>query len=64
MDLATTVEVTLIDKRVQLVPTGVFGPLKLDNQAVGALLLGRSSDALKGLLIIPGVIDADYTGEI
>ncbi|NXI60818.1 DUT nucleotidohydrolase, partial [Chloroceryle aenea] len=30
----------------------------------GALLMGRSSSAIKGLIIIPELIDADYTGEI
>ncbi|NWU88304.1 POK9 protein, partial [Onychorhynchus coronatus] len=30
----------------------------------GALLLGRSSVTLMGLFVLPGVIDADYTGEI
>ena len=28
---------------------------------IGALLIGRSS---AGLIVLPGVIDADYTGEI
>lgn len=64
VDLASTVEITLFDKSVQLIPTGVFGPLRINGQAVGALLLGRSSAALKGLLIVPGLVDADYTGEI
>ncbi|NWU88045.1 POK9 protein, partial [Onychorhynchus coronatus] len=30
----------------------------------GALLLGRSSTALNGLVVVPGLIDADYVGEI
>ncbi|NWX42837.1 POK9 protein, partial [Steatornis caripensis] len=64
VDVATTVEETLLDRMTQLLPTGVYGPLKVNGQAVGALLLGRSSAALKGLTVIPGVIDADYTGEI
>ena len=28
------------------------------------LLLGRSSSALKGLMIHPGVIDSDYEGQV
>lgn len=45
----------------QALPTGVYGPLP--SGTVG-LLLGRSSWSLKGLQVLPGVIDADYTGEI
>ena len=37
------------------------GPLPKDT--VG-LLLGRSSSALKGLMIHPGVIDSDYEGQV
>ena len=44
-----------------LVPTNVWGPLQ---SGYFGLLKGRSSSALKGLNIIPGVIDADYQGEI
>lgn len=31
---------------------------------MGALLLGRSSASMMGLFVLPGVIDADFTGEI
>ncbi|KFV02606.1 hypothetical protein N340_00514, partial [Tauraco erythrolophus] len=30
----------------------------------GALLIGRSSTGLRGLIVLPGLIDADYTGNI
>ena len=40
---------------------GVYGPLPFGS--VG-LLLGFSSDFMKGISILPRVIDADYTGEI
>lgn len=43
------------------VPTGTYGPLP---PGTVGLIIGRSSSSLKGLIIIPGVIDADYTGEI
>lgn len=46
---------------MQALPTGVYGPLPAGT--VG-LLLGRSSTTMKGLLVTPGVFDADYTGEI
>ena len=41
--------------------TNVFGPLP---KGTFALVLGHSSAALRGLTIIPGVIDSDYVGEI
>lgn len=43
------------------IPTGIWGPLP---QNTFGLLLGRSSSTLKGLVVYPGVIDSDYTGEI
>lgn len=46
---------------VQIIPTNVFGPLP---KGTVGLLLGRSSSALKGLQITPGVIDPDFTGEL
>lgn len=46
---------------MQALPTGVFGPLPAGTMG---LILGRSSVTMKGILVAPGVIDADYTGEI
>lgn len=46
---------------VQAIPTGVFGPLPPNTWG---LILGRSSIALKGIQVFPGVIDSDYQGEI
>lgn len=46
---------------MQTLPTGVYGPLPPGTMG---LLLGRSSSTMKGLLVAPGVIDQDYTGEI
>ncbi|NXB46919.1 POK9 protein, partial [Leucopsar rothschildi] len=63
LDLAVTVDVTLIDNRPQKVPTGVKGPLIIGGQAHGALL-GWSSSSMKGLFVLPGHIDVDYNGEI
>lgn len=45
----------------QALPTGTFGPLP---QGTVGIILGRSSMCMKGLTIIPGVIDADYEGEL
>ncbi|NXB06940.1 POK9 protein, partial [Cnemophilus loriae] len=64
LNLATSIDITLVDTAVTTVPTGVCGPVVAQGQNVGALLLGRSSAAIKGLIVIPGLIDADYTGEI
>ncbi|NXW68839.1 POK9 protein, partial [Hirundo rustica] len=64
IDLAAAVDVTLIDSRVQRFPPGVTGPIYDKNSALGALLVGRSSTGLSGLIVLPGVLDADYTGEI
>lgn len=61
MDLATAHTVTLTDSTVTLIPTGVMGPL---GDRRSALLLGRSSVTRMGLFVLPGVIDADHTGEI
>lgn len=46
---------------VQLVESNCSGPLPPNS--VG-LLLGRSSVALRGLAVIPGVVDSDYTGTV
>nr|UKS89470.1 protease [Bovine retrovirus CH15]UKS89474.1 protease [Bovine retrovirus CH15] len=43
------------------VPTGIYGPLP---QGTFGLLMGRSSLTMKGVTVHPGVIDADYQGEI
>ncbi|NXA57250.1 POK9 protein, partial [Nothocercus julius] len=61
LDLATSRDETLNDTQVMLIPTGVFGPLGKKRQA---LLLGCSSTTRMGLFVLPGVIDADCTGEI
>ena len=46
---------------VQLVESDFKGPLPPNT--VG-LLLGRSSVTLQGLVVHPGVIDSDYTGQV
>ncbi|NWU69205.1 POK9 protein, partial [Pterocles burchelli] len=64
LDLATTVDVTLIDTKPVRVPTGVKGPLVVNGQPCCALLLGCSSATMKGLTIAPGLVDVDFTGHI
>ena len=48
-------------RSVYKLKTNVFGPLP---KGTFGLVLGHSSAALRGLTIIPGVIDSDYVGEI
>ena len=43
------------------VPSDFHGPLPQDTMG---LILGRSSITFKGLIVHPGVIDQDYTGEL
>ncbi|NXQ50667.1 POK9 protein, partial [Catharus fuscescens] len=65
IDLAAAVDVTLLASSVQTIPTGITRPIyHEENSALGALLFGRSSSGLAGLIVLPGVIDADYMGEI
>lgn len=45
----------------QIINTGVYGPLP---KGTAGIILGRSSITLKGLTILPGLIDEDYEGEI
>ncbi|NXC30020.1 POK9 protein, partial [Campylorhamphus procurvoides] len=63
LDLAAAVTVTLTSTAPQKIPTTTFGPLH-PQKIVGALLIGRSSSGLHGLCVLPGVIDADYCGQI
>ncbi|NXW32030.1 POK9 protein, partial [Phaetusa simplex] len=43
------------------IPTDMKGPL---GYGLSALLLGRSSVTRQGLFVLPGVIDADFSGVI
>lgn len=61
VDLAAAQSVTLTDSTVTLIPAGVMGPLGVGRSA---FLLGHSAVTWMGLLVLPGVTDADYTGEI
>ncbi|NXJ48652.1 POK9 protein, partial [Spizaetus tyrannus] len=61
VDLATSAETIISDTSVALIPTGTCGPL---GHGMAALLIRRSSTTLRGLFVLPGIIDADYEGEI
>ena len=45
----------------QALGTEVFGPIP--ENSVG-LVLGRSSSVLKGIKVLPGIIDSSHSGEI
>ncbi|NXW97804.1 POK9 protein, partial [Larus smithsonianus] len=61
MDVATATDITIIDQKVHCVPLTLYGPL---GRGLSALLIGRSSTTAQGLFVLPGVIDADYIGQI
>ncbi|NXF61242.1 POK9 protein, partial [Ciccaba nigrolineata] len=61
VDLAVNTNVTLSDHQVQVVPSTAKGPLGF---GLSALLIGRSSASKQGIFVLPGVIDADYSGTI
>lgn len=62
LDLSSSAYTVLTPEMgVQALPTGIYGPLL---PGTAGLLLGRSSATMAGLMIAPGVIDGDYTGEI
>jgi len=56
--------VTLLDSRPTRIKTGLIGPVIVNKEPVGALLIGRSSATMNGLQILTGLIDKDYFGEI
>ena len=62
LDLSSTTTTILTpDVPVTPIPTGVAGPL---SEGIVRLVLGRSSLSFQGILVVPGVVDSDYTGEI
>lgn len=64
IDIETTEDVTLLSDSVVKIPSNVTGPVSDVTSNIGGLLLGRSSSSVRGLIVSPGVIDADYTGNI
>lgn len=51
----------MINDQVQVVESNMKGPLGF---GLSALLIGRSSTSVQGIFVLPGLIDADYTGPI
>uniref|UniRef100_A0A8C6IYH2 dUTPase-like domain-containing protein n=1 Tax=Melopsittacus undulatus TaxID=13146 RepID=A0A8C6IYH2_MELUD len=59
--VATAIDFTITDTSVHCIPSTLSGPL---GHGLCALLLGRSSTSRTGVFVLPGVVDADYTGNI
>ncbi|KFP70723.1 hypothetical protein N310_11448, partial [Acanthisitta chloris] len=64
LDLAASTDVDLFTTQIYKIPTGLFGPLLLNGQQTGGLIIGRSSATISGIIIETGLIDADAQGEI
>ncbi|NXJ14991.1 POK9 protein, partial [Odontophorus gujanensis] len=64
LDLASAVDITLTSTKPVRVSAGTFAPVLVNGRPVGGLILGQSLATLLGLFVLPGVIDADYKGEI
>ncbi|XP_069737370.1 uncharacterized protein [Phaenicophaeus curvirostris] len=60
-DVSTADTVTLTTQGVHKVPLDAWGPI---GNGLSALLIGRSSATIQGLMVHVGVIDADYEGQI
>ncbi|TRZ07689.1 hypothetical protein HGM15179_019421 [Zosterops borbonicus] len=61
MDVSTSISVTITTLKVNKVPLKAQGPI---GKGLSALLIGRSSATFQGIYVHPGVIDADFTGQI
>lgn len=61
MDVCTAATVVLESSEIRKVPLEAFGPL---GGGMSALLMGRSSATLQGIIVHLGLIDADFTGQI
>ncbi|NWU73659.1 POK9 protein, partial [Pterocles burchelli] len=59
VDVEIAVDYTVIDTLVHCIPSKLQRPL---GHNLCALLLGCSSTSRKGVFVLPGVIDADFTG--
>ena len=62
LDLSsTTTKILTTDLPVTPIPTGMPGPLP---EGIVGLVLGRSLLSFQGILVVPALVDSDYTGEI
>ncbi|TRZ07167.1 hypothetical protein HGM15179_019939, partial [Zosterops borbonicus] len=67
LDLAATIDVTILTTaplwRRNTIALRLI-PLIIQGQKLGGLIIGQSSASLMGLFVLPGILDADYNGEI
>uniref|UniRef100_A0A8V5FRF6 Uncharacterized protein n=1 Tax=Melopsittacus undulatus TaxID=13146 RepID=A0A8V5FRF6_MELUD len=61
VDLATAIDITLLDTQVRLVNSVLWGPL---GRGLSMLLIRHSSVSRHGFFVVPGLIDADFRGNI
>ena len=62
LDLSSAMAIILTpDVPIAQIPTGGASPLPED---IVRLVLGHSLLSFQGILVVPGVVDSDYTGEI
>uniref|UniRef100_A0A8V5GZ61 dUTPase-like domain-containing protein n=1 Tax=Melopsittacus undulatus TaxID=13146 RepID=A0A8V5GZ61_MELUD len=61
VDLATAVDITLLNTQVRLVDSVLWGPL---GRGLSVLLIGHSSVSHCGIFVVPGLSDADFHGNI
>uniref|UniRef100_A0A803WDL8 dUTPase-like domain-containing protein n=1 Tax=Ficedula albicollis TaxID=59894 RepID=A0A803WDL8_FICAL len=61
VNLALAGTVTISNDQIHVLDSTSQGPL---GDGLAALLIGRSSMSKRGIFVLPGLIDADYTGII
>ncbi|KAJ7423429.1 hypothetical protein BTVI_09727 [Pitangus sulphuratus] len=61
MDVSTASTVTISTMGVHQVPLDAWGPI---GRGLSALIIGRSSVTIQGIMAYVGVVNADYTGQI
>lgn len=61
MDVVTSLTVTISTSKVYTIPLKAEGSIR---KGLSVLLIGRSSTTMQGIIVHPGVVDADFTGQI
>ncbi|KAJ7419812.1 hypothetical protein WISP_51983 [Willisornis vidua] len=63
-NVVAVTDFTQPNQRAEEVPTGIKVPIFLGINPAGALLIGQSSAGMAGLVVLPGVVNADHTGDV
>ena len=62
IDIPSPYDMELIELyNLHEIPTGYYGPIP---PGTVGMILGRSSCTMRGLVVLTGVVDEDYEGEI